>query len=58
VITYDLDGFHHGVRPEVACEEADPQEGSLLREVGEVRFDIVGGLVFALCNDQYTPANQ
>jgi hypothetical protein len=48
VLTYNLDGLHHRVRPDVACEEANPQEGGLLCEVWELRFDVVGGLVFAL----------
>jgi hypothetical protein len=47
--THNFNGFHHGVRPEVACEEADPEEGRLLREVWVLRFDVVGGLVFTLC---------
>ena len=45
---YDLCGFHGGNGPEVACEEADPEECGLLCEFGEGCFDVVGGLVFAL----------
>lgn len=45
---YDLGGFHHWELPEVAREEADPEEGGLLCELGKLGFDVVCGLVFAL----------
>jgi len=47
-VAYDLGGSHHGEGPEVAGEEADPEEGRFLCELGELGFDVVGGLVFAL----------
>ena len=46
--TYDFGGFHHWELPEVACEEADPEEGGFPCERGELAFDVVCGLVFAL----------
>ena len=50
--TYDFGGFHHGELPEVTREEADPEEGCLLCERGELGFDVVCGLVFALSSDR------
>lgn len=51
--TYDFGGFHHGELPEVACEEADPEEGGFVCERGELGLDVVGSLVFALHNCQH-----
>lgn len=48
--TYDLGGFHHRELPEVAGEEADPEECSLFGQLRELGFDVVCGLVFALRN--------
>ena len=45
---YDFGGFHHWELPEVAGEEADPEEGCFLCQLGELGLDVVGGLVFAL----------
>lgn len=51
--SYYFGGFHGGDGPEVAGEDSDPEEGGFLCEVGEGCFDVVGGLVFALCDDKH-----
>jgi hypothetical protein len=49
---YDLDRFHHGIRPEITREQPDPEESRLLRQLGQSRLNIIGGLVFALYHCQ------
>jgi hypothetical protein len=53
MVAYDLDRFHHRVRPEITREQPDPEESRLLRQLGESCFDVVGGLVFALYHCQH-----
>lgn len=51
--TYDFHGLHGRDSPKVAREQANPDKSGLFRKLRELRFDVVGSLVFALCSCKY-----
>lgn len=57
-INYDFNRLHHREGPEVAGEQANPDERSLFRKLGELLLDVVGSLIFALYSCKYVVLNR